>query len=120
MWTYSQSTGRLSRSGKLIGTGYSGHGEGLNNHSKQDVLCIGPIPCGSYSIGPEFTHPTTGPLSMRLMPLMGTDTFGRSGFLMHGDNSQHDDSASEGCIVISENVRRQVSTSPDRTLLVAP
>jgi hypothetical protein len=37
---------------------------------------------------------------MRLTQLTG-DTFGRGGFFLHGDNSLGNESASEGCIILS-------------------
>lgn len=117
-WLYKQSTGELFHDGVLAGTGYSGHGQGVNNPKDQDVLCVGPIPRGEYEVGSAFVHPTTGPISMRLSPLPGTDTFGRSGFLIHGDNAQHDESASEGCIVVPCDVRQEISASTDRLLEV--
>ena len=116
MWTYSQSTGELKRDGQLFGTGYAGHGPGVDNPEMENVPNIGPLPQGFYTIGPEFTHPHTGPLSMRLEPDANNEMFGRGGFLMHGDNSTH--TASEGCIVMPHDVRALVSASEDRRLKV--
>jgi len=36
---------------------------------------------------------------------------GRSGFLIHGDNSKHNFSASEGCIILSRSTRDAISSS---------
>jgi hypothetical protein len=43
--------------GAVIGNGYSGREAGLNNPAMQDV---GPIPVGTWSIGPAFTHALQG------------------------------------------------------------
>ena len=118
MYTYSQSTGILTRNGITVGQGYSGHGAGRNNPAMQGVRDVGPIPRGRYTIGPPFdTAPSEhGPHVMRLMPVPGTDTLGRDGFLMHGDNEKHD--ASEGCIIMPRGVRDAVSANGDTDLTV--
>jgi hypothetical protein len=89
MWTFHQSTGQLSRDGVHVATGYAGHGAGVDNPAMENVPNIGPLPQGTYTIGPEFTHPHTGPLSMRLEPDASNEMFGRGGFLLHGDNATH-------------------------------
>lgn len=118
MWSYSQSTGELCHDGLLIGTGYSGRDDGKNNPSKQDAEGIGPIPRGRYKIGhPTTTHPHLGKAPvMALTPLSSAQTFGRSGFFMHGDNKNHD--ASHGCIVMDHGARERVASSGDRDLIV--
>lgn len=121
MFTYSQTTGELSHNGQSLGTGYSGHGDGVNNPACQNMPMVGPIPLGKYQIGPEFTHPKAGPICMRLTALPGTVTFGRDGFMMHGDNSLGNRSASEGCIIMPRLTRIQVaalSAGGDNTLNV--
>ncbi len=79
---------------------------------------VGPIPRGQYTIGPAYTDPHRGPVVMRLTPSGGQDMFGRDGFLIHGDNSKHDKSASEGCIVLERGIRDKISASSDRQLTV--
>ena len=115
MYTYTQTTGELDRDGTKVGMGYSGHAEGRNNPAMQDVHNIGPIPQGTYQIGPPHDTPTHGPHVMALTPV-GHDALGRSGFLMHGDNVKHD--ASQGCIIMPRNVRDSVSSSGDDQLTV--
>ena len=117
-WRYSQKTGDLSHDGKIVGSGYAGFGEGVNNPADQAIPDVGPIPRGFYTIGPAFTHPAAGPMTMRLTPQPGTDTFGRSGFLMHGDTASMDHTASHGCIIQNRSVRATVAVSDDRTLEV--
>ena len=116
MWTYSIQTGCMSHDGLRIGSGYSGRDDGRNNPKFAAVQNVGPIPPGKYTIGPEYNHPHLGPCVMNLEPLKGTNTFGRSLFRIHGDNSQHD--ASHGCIVIGPACRRAIAASPDKVLEV--
>lgn len=115
-WTYHQTNGELWLDGALIGDGYSGHGVGRNNPVKQEIPNVGPIPIGHYVIGPAYTHPIKGPLVMRLTSL--SNTFGRSGFLIHGDSAAHTGEASDGCIILPHQTRLQVATSDDNELEV--
>lgn len=120
MWTYNSSNGNLSHDGVLVATGYSGYGQGLNNPLKQDVHELGPIPQGMWTIGEFFNDPGgKGPIVTRLTPVEGTDTFGRSGFMIHGDNQEADHTASEGCIILAHDVREQIMNSGDTELCVA-
>lgn len=126
MWTYCQSTGVLTdRNGNTVATGYSGHPPSVNMPGDQFIHNQGPIPQGSYSIGPSFTHPLAGPVTMRLTPLPPTDTQGRDGFMMHGDLPPGPDGnstymASEGCVIMPRSARTAVSLSADRILIVVP
>jgi hypothetical protein len=127
-WVYSQSTGQVShvdnQTGETtsVGTGYAGHGEGVNNPNMQNVPNTGPIPQGTYTIDPQQNN-TTGsgtslPASMRLTPKDGTNTFGRGGFLIHGDNKRKNKSASEGCVILDRTIRNQIGNSDDDVLRV--
>lgn len=118
MWTYNQSNGNLSRDGELIGTGYSGFDTGRNDPACEAEPNVGPIPRGVWAIGTLFSSETHGPDCLHLLPMEGTDTFGRSGFLMHGDSIQHPGSASHGCIIMPRQVRLQVAESGDTELEV--
>lgn len=118
MFIYKQSTGLLSGNG-LQFTGYSGFKEGKNNPSLQDRPSVGPIPQGRWIIqGPPFDTSTHGPFVMRLLPEEGTNTFGRSGFLIHGDSIIHPGMASLGCIILPRTIREAVWHSEDRDLIV--
>lgn len=102
MWTYTQRTGNLyNKDGDLTWTGYSGHGEGLNNPEKQNIKGVGPLPCGIYAIGTPFNSEHTGPNAMHLIPDPNNEMFGRGDFEIHGDNKNGNHSASNGCIVHS-------------------
>ena len=114
-WIYSQSSGNLARDGQWIASGYSGRGIGRNNPAEQAVADIGPIPQGLYLIGPEFDAPVQGPCTMALTP-EGHDALRRFGFLIHGDNAEHD--ASTGCIVLPLEARELIAASADRVLQV--
>jgi hypothetical protein len=117
-WTYKQISGAILWNSELMGVGYSGIDDGLDNPSKQDVANVGPIPVGTYDIGPGFQHPSCGPLSMRLTPQPDTKTFGRAGFLIHGDNTAMDHTASHGCIILARSIRQAINESDDKTLVV--
>lgn len=119
MWTYAQKTGTLLQNGQSVGTGYSGFDNGKNNPALQAVADAGPIPQGSWIIvGPPFNSPDHGPFVLRLEPDTGTNTFGRSGFLMHGDSIEAPGCASRGCIIQPRTVREQVWQSGDTVLEV--
>jgi hypothetical protein len=118
MWTYSQSTGELSKDGKLIGRGYSGLGADKNQPQDQDVVGRGPIPQGEWIIGPVHNDPSLGQHVMALSPRPGTDTLGRSGFFIHGDSASHPGEASHGCIVLARSLREAISSSEDNDLTV--
>lgn len=117
-WTYSQHNGRIYHDGSLVGIGYAGKDDGKDNPAAQNLVGIGPIPRGTYTIGAPFTHPHAGVYTLRLAPQSGTNTFGRSGFMMHGDSIEHPGHASDGCIIQNLMVRRQVWESGDHTLEV--
>ena len=140
---YSQSTGKLTRENfssnpsnfettgtalqinrTLVGTGYSGHGEGINNPEKQDVENVGPIPQGIYTIGEQKDHITsegkTLIASMELTPDSNNEMHDREGFLMHGDNDKGNQSASKGCPIFDRATRDDVANSGDNELIVVP
>lgn len=120
MWHYLQTTGELLHDDQHIAFGYSGaEGDGYNNPDMQDVHGKGPIPQGRWLIvGPPVDYPTHGPYVLHLEPAAGTNTFGRSGFLCHGDAVGRPGTASEGCIVMGRFVREQIWNSGDRDLIV--
>jgi len=122
-WTYSQGSGFLDDpDGTFCGQCYSGHGDGLNNHAMEAVVGVGPIPWGTYKIGPArvpIDH--LGPVAMPLTVVAFDDpTITRSGFFMHGDNSAMNHTGSDGCIVAGRAIRDVVDESDDDDLLVTP
>jgi hypothetical protein len=118
MYKYSQSTGTLTQDGKFIATGYSGFQDGKNNPALQNVPNVGPIPQGLYRIGSARDTATHGPVVMPLTPEEGTETFGRSGFLIHGDSLLHPGGASHGCIILRRDIRETIAASGDTQLTV--
>ena len=85
----------------------------------QNIPEKGPIPIGIYTIGTAFDDPGgKGPCVFRLIPDPSNEMFGRSGFMIHGDNIAHNYSASEGCIVQGPQVRRLIANSNDDMLEV--
>lgn len=123
MWTYSVTLREFfDPSGELIAAGYSGRDtdavQGKNNPVAEGVRDVGPIPRGRYQIGPVFDSQEHGPVVMRLTPEPGTDTFGRDGFLIHGDSIQMPGTASHGCVILPRPARLAVAASADRELEV--
>lgn len=119
MWTYVQRTGALLRDGARKATGYSGAlGPGRNNPEMQDRHDVGPIPAGHWRIADLIPQTAThGPYVLRLVPHADTNTFGRDGFLIHGDNARTHD-ASRGCIIVGRSTRELVWLSGDHELEV--
>lgn len=93
---YSVPTGKLYYYGEFVAQGYAGRLEGRNNVEMQSVRNVGPIPIGNWRVSGWGN--SKGPLTARLTPAKETETYGRSGFLIHGDNVKGD--ASQGCIVL--------------------
>jgi hypothetical protein len=119
MWTYAQKTGELLRDGELVATGYSGYDIGKNNPDLQAVAEVGPIPQGSWKIvGPPVNTPDRGPFMLDLIPAAETESFGRSGFSMHGDSIENPGNASHGDIVLPRYARELIWASGDTDLEV--
>ncbi len=118
---YHQSSGQLicrDANGNPIvsGTGYSGAGWDRNNPNAQCVANLGPIPQGAYAMGAAYDTADHGPEVIPLSPINNTNTCGRSGFLIHGDNSTH--TASQGCIIMDKSVRDVIAKTGGGTLQV--
>lgn len=118
-WTYREHNGALlNPKGEQITKGYSGHELGKNNPDMADVVGVGPVPIGLWKIGEPHTSPNTGPYTMNLDPLPGTDTHGRSAFRIHGDSISNPGSASHGCVILIRTVRELIWNSGDHELEV--
>jgi hypothetical protein len=121
MWTYAQKSGDLLLDGQRVATGYSGIDNGKNNPAMQAVPNVGPIPQGDWTIvGPPVSTLDQGPFVLSLQPSAQTNTFGRSGFLMHGDSIESPGCASHGCVIMPRPTREQVWNSGDTDLEVVP
>ncbi|AHG20738.1 hypothetical protein Z042_14845 [Chania multitudinisentens RB-25] len=115
-WVYRQNTGELYHNGRLVTRGYSGKGQHKNNPASQSVRGLGPIPRGQYTIG-SYTS-SKGPMTIILEPSRANHMYGRDAFRIHGDSLRDPGNASEGCIILGPNVRRDIINSTDRELVV--
>lgn len=117
-WVFSVEHGMILRDLKVVGVAYSGHGKGLDDPEMENFKGMGPIPRGKWKIGTFFDHPHLGPIVAHLTPALGTNTFGRNGFFIHGDNREVNHTASDGCIILARPMREQIRDSGDRDLSV--
>ena len=108
-FVYHQSTGKLTLDGKEIGQGYAGKGDGKNNPDKEAVKRVGPIPRGLWTIGKPREYKKMANC-FDLNPV-DHDALGRSQFLIHGDSRTAPGTASEGCIILSPEVRKKIADS---------
>lgn len=116
-WIYQQYSGDLYHDDKLIyHGGYSGRGIHKNNPVSESIRGEGPIPRGTYYIGGHTT--SKGPMTIILEPNNGNNMYGRDLFRIHGDSREHPGEASEGCIIIGPEARREIINSIDKLLIV--
>ena len=119
MWVYNSADGTLRHDGELLTmTGWSGHDLGRNNPAMEEDHDIGPIPRGKWAIGGAEDGTHLGPIAMPLTALGDTNTFGRSGFFIHGASSIHPSESSHGCVILPHDIREQIDASDDRILMV--
>lgn len=106
---YEQATGtlRVVNGGHAtpIAKGYAGRGAGRDNPSRQQVRNEGPLPQGRYSMWVVEHRRFVSP-AIKLAQTEG-ETYGRSGFWIHGDNREND--ASQGCIVLDRRSRECIA-----------
>ena len=118
-WSYSQATGQLTHDGEYIAAGYAGLGPDLNKPDSQNIPFKGPLPRGTYNIGPPMADGGhMGPYVLPLSPWSGNNMFDRSGFYVHGDTPARDQFASNGCIVLDRQWRTMIVQSNDPVLTV--
>lgn len=115
-FSYDSTNGHMLMDGYYIWTGYSGHGRGRNDPDFETIHDVGPIPRGEYVFGKPIDHPALGPYAIPIHPQPTTNTFGRSGFYLHGDDAEHD--ASLGCIVKSPKSMRMKIVEGDELTVV--
>lgn len=121
MWIFKQSTGELFKSGdpKPIAVGYSGHEQGKNNPVLQTVRDLGPIPEGFWTFAALIEDGgRLGKNILHIIAKVGTATFGRSGFFMHGENPEHPGMSSDGCLIFPMAIRLRIWESGDHDLQV--
>lgn len=121
MWTFNRSQGKIIAPDGQTYSAYSGHGEGVNNPALESVHNVGPIPGGLWDIGAPQDTVTHGSYVLPLTPHSDTVTYGRSGFLIHGDSLAHagERTASLGCVIVAHTVRVLVWSSGDHVLRVS-
>lgn len=107
-------------------TGYSGYPPYTNNPFYDNVPNAGPIPIGSYSIGPGYFG-SQGKPQFNLTPINPGNWFpsGRNpspgSFMIHGDNSDKNNTGSTGCIVLPDvGPRLKLLQCDGGTLQVGP
>ena len=119
MITYQIKTGEVKLNDKIVGYGYSGNGTFLNDPTKTDIPDHGPIPQGLWHLGGwEEQHGKLGGIVIHLAPDVTTNTFGRSAFFIHGDNFKVNHTASDGCIILSKELRKELRDSGETQLTV--
>ncbi|MHB8440420.1 MAG: tlde1 domain-containing protein [Acidimicrobiales bacterium] len=134
MITFKISTGAiLADDGTLLGTGYAGNGDAINDPTQCDQHAHGPLPVGFYALGTPIDRPHTGLFSIPLTPDASNQMHGRSAFYVHGGLSGEPDTsptmdniplsptvrtASDGCIVTARSVREAVAADIDQRLNV--
>jgi hypothetical protein len=118
MLTYQIPTGILTQDGAYVGTGWAGQPPYKNDIAGVTVHNVGPLPPGSYSIGPSYTHPHLGPLTMNLLPASSNEMYGRGSFRIHGASPTHPETSSEGCVIMPHDVRERIANGSDRNLTV--
>ena len=93
-----------SPASNIIGVGYSGNYDMLNEPSEDHLVGQGCLPAGLYTI--TSTDSEKGPLTHHLTPDSTNNMKDRSGFLIHGDNPAANHTASDGCIAAPEWTRQ--------------
>lgn len=80
------------------------HIQGLNNPNYCSLHNIGPMPTGIYRIHAWGTFPEIGPNAAALEQI-GGESYGRSGFYIHGPALNDPMNSSKGCLVIPHDDR---------------
>lgn len=121
-WLYDRRTGNLwqmQTPPSVVAKGYAGKGDHKNKPESEGIENEGPIPGGLWTIIALLEKtPDHGPFVLRLLPNEGTKTFGRDGFLIHGDSISAPGTASLGCIILPRAAREKIWQSGDIQLVV--
>ena len=118
-WTFQISSGDITSPDGIVtrDCAYSGNGQFINNANFTGLKEHGPIPIGEYRMVRAF-EPRMGSIVFALFPSPINVMYGRSLFYIHADNKFHNNSASEGCIVVTLAIREAMEKSECQTLLV--
>lgn len=118
-WVYKVGVHKFYLNGSFkFDADYSGRPGFKNDSANECVSGKGPIPRGTYIIGPTFYHYKTKAWTMRLTPYPENQMCGRDGFMIHGNSSAHPLSASDGCIILNMSGRKEIDDSSDKILVV--
>lgn len=118
-WVYKVSTHTFYLNGTYqFAADYSGRPGFWNDSANECVIGMGPLPRGTYTIGPAFYHHKTKAYTMRLIPFVENQMCGRDGFMIHGNSAAHPRTASDGCIILNLSGRKEINDSSDKILVV--
>jgi len=128
MVIYSQSTGLMTKDGAEFAHGFAGndsrpgvnpnHIHGYNNPDAQNKPGIGPLPQGLYRIDHwDDEHPGLGPI-VAILVQIGGESYGRSGFRIHGMSATDPRNSSEGCICLPHDARVALRASGETLVQV--
>lgn len=118
-WVYKVSVHKFYLNGVYqFDAEYSGRPGYWNDSANESMNRRGPIPRGTYTIGPAFNHPHTRAYTMRLTPFIENQMYGRDAFMIHGNSGAHPTLASDGCIILNLQGRIAINSSSDKILVV--
>lgn len=86
-----------------LGDGFAGNSHGRNNPDAEGIVATGPLPAGNYDMR-VVVHPRFKAPAIKLDPWPETETYGRSGFYIHGGTISH------GCIVVERGLRMAIAS----------
>lgn len=100
-----------------LAVGYSGARGHINHIPSVSIRSKGPVPPGTWYLA-RAPWSRRGPQVISLTPDVATQTYGRTAFLIHGDNKRQNQTASAGCIIMPRHVRDVIAARCPATLLV--
>lgn len=117
-WEYDVATHTFTRNGEKHSAEYAGATGYKNDSSQECVKNKGPLPRGTYTIGAPHNSAHTGKYTLNLTPNMSNAMCERAAFRIHGVSRKHPLDSSEGCIIATLTVRKDIWASGDRELVV--
>jgi hypothetical protein len=118
-WEYNVKEHKFYQNGVFKYTAYYAGATGYKNDSaKECVKEKGPLPRGRYTIGSPHNSAHTGKYTLSLTPASSNAMCGRDAFKIHGMNGDHPADSSNGCIIASLSVRKDIWSSGDTELIV--
>lgn len=117
-WVYDVKSHTFTRNGESYTADYAGATGYKNDPSQECVANSGPLPRGTYTIGPPQNSAHTGKYTLGLTPATTNNMCGRFAFRIHGASSRRPLDSSEGCIIARLSIRKSIWASGDRELIV--